>query len=401
MPRAAINPFHDLCRISPDKTLSLILHAAAEMENPEYALAALEDAHEHLRDGIGGPGHDFPAYFHDKIRNIAGLCAFSGPESIERLGRMFPEIWRDEAIVDDVFRNLADGLSCCGWECEDDQGEPLATRCSHASSLARGWIGAGLNGRAWARLAEAGGPLFKAFVAEHAQTAKDNPSQLPSRREIFEISAKAFARLRKATGLTGYGRWGSWPDMCASDFNINATNMIAIKTGLGSLFAEISGAGASPNGAGQLLAARLAQALADSTRQASSQPGMARLVLSAAKRSLAAGVSLGDMSAEPYPHLGMPIGRKNLIKISESLPLPVIFALSAQEDIRTLGFALGATADMVSNTWGEAMRAARGRGAASEETMALVEARILGAVSDEALFAQGGKPRKSSAMTRL
>lgn len=397
MDSSIFNPFHDLCRVAPSHMLALIAHAGEKQENPEYALAALENAHEHLRDGLDPFDGRIPASLLSKFRGLAGVCAFGGPTFIDRLGKIFPEIWSEESIVDDVFRNLVDGL-CCQWECEDDFNQPLAARFSQAAAMAASWIGSGLAPRPWAILAEAGGPLFHAFSAEHAESAKADPARLPGKREILEMSPKAFARLRKSLGARGYGEWGSWANTLGGNYGNN--HWLAIQTGFKCLFDEIAQA-QSGNGNAFELAQRLGQALANGTFSADIHPKMKPLIISCAKRSFSAGISLETLSVDVPVGLGFPQGHRYQIATDIKVPLSVIFILSTHEDIRELGFLLGATADLASSTWGEAMRSGRGRGASTDELMALLEGRILAAVSDEAQYLQGSKQRKSISSQRL
>lgn len=394
----APNPFHDLCRISPSHMLSLIVHAASERENPEYALAALENAHEHLRDGLASFDGGIPASQLSKIRALAGMCAFGGPSFIDRFGKIFPEIWSDPSIINDVFRNLVDGLSC-QWECEDDFFDlTLPSRASQAAAMATSWIGSGLAPGPWAILAEEGGVLFHAFSAAHAESAKTVPCCLPGKREIMEMPPKAFSRLRKSLGISGYGEWGSWANTLGNNYGSN--HWLAIKTGFRHLFNEIA---QTRNGAENplKLVERLGQALAHGTLSAEIEHKMALLIVSCAKRSASAEIALEELAVDVPIGLGFPQGHRYQIATDQKVPLSVIFVLSSHEKIRELGFSLGASANMVSATWGEAMKSGQGRGATSHELMALVESCILATASDEAQYLRGSTMKRSTASPRL
>lgn len=188
-----------------DDFLNLLV-ASAERNDPSYALDILADCHNDL----WGPDEEWDdsSRYIQQVTQLATCCVNYDTYALERLTQYCPKMYAVEEIQRDVF-------SCIVDACRDD-----SERISGFSQWAELALGKGLTPAAWVELAEGNAVTWKKFKEDHHQAALDIFTDFSSlSRNALGRHAKAFARLEKAFGVSGYGFAGHWL------WNLKMTNL--------------------------------------------------------------------------------------------------------------------------------------------------------------------------------
>lgn len=390
--RAALSAFRHLARSQPESMLDLLLAETARFEDPRRALDILDDCGSDIGESLARGASERAKV---TCSEIASICAYDNPASLDRLSRSLPGLWL-VARHGDIFLSLADALA-------SSSDAPDEAACS-AARMAIGWIGAGLSPPAWLALANQGGPAWRAFRDAHAQAARDDPSRAIAPSDMGWLSWKGAARVARASGMTGYGLWGTWPQGLASS-SPSITERLEAALGLRELVSEMKLAALSKDThavdalskSKALLGLVISRALDHDTIE----PPWSGFLRRALQSLPTLGLAPSDIVCPIFAGYGLPATARNRLvdssmrtKKAGSARLPNFLAMNRSPALRSLGLDLGSNAAASFSLWHGAIlfilptrtQLPLGyplpAGPPSGEVLALIEAQELSMVAD-------------------
>lgn len=398
--RASLSAFRHLARSQPASMLSILLAETTRFDDPSRALDILDDCGSDIAEALAIRASESSK---TACSELASLCAYHEPASLDRLSRAFPGLWR-LASHRDVFRSLADALAS-SWDAPDDDARA-------AARMATSWIGAGLSPLAWSELANQGGPAWRAFRDVHAQAARADPSRSIAPSDMGGLSWKGAARVARASGMTGYGLHGAWTHGLSSRSPC-ITDRLGAALGLRELFSEMKTATLSlepdASDARSKILSSLGSALSSALDHDDPEAPWTGFLHRALQSLPALGLAPSDIICPIPAGYGLPTPARNRLvnasmrsKSTGSASLPNFLSMNRSPALRSLGLDLGSDAAASFSEWHASILYAlstRTRphpgldsvpaGPSSDEVLSIIEAQDLSMASDATRWAQG------------